>query len=85
MSISKHMMSRIEQLGQRWRRKFGQAAKWNSWGLSRNWLRVSSRLGAARLDKPMGWEGIAAARRAMRRCVSLCEWFGMTRASVTTA
>ncbi|TDN61387.1 hypothetical protein B0G77_4844 [Paraburkholderia sp. BL10I2N1] len=50
-----------------------------------NWLRASSRLGAARLDKPMGWEGIAAARRAMRPCVSLCEGIGILRASVTTA
>jgi hypothetical protein len=37
--------------------------------MTSNWLRVSSRLGAVRLGKPMGWEGITAARRAMRRCV----------------
>jgi hypothetical protein len=31
-----------------------------------NWLRVSIRLGAARLDERLGWEEMAAAKRAMR-------------------
>ncbi|MGF6935680.1 hypothetical protein OKW41_004842 [Paraburkholderia sp. UCT70] len=29
----------------------------------------------------MEWEGIAAARRAMRPCVSLCEGIGVVQAS----
>jgi hypothetical protein len=31
-----------------------------------NWLRVSIRLGAARLAERLGWEEMAAAKRAMR-------------------
>jgi len=34
--------------------------------LSDNWLRVSIRLGAARLAERLGWEEMAAAKRAMR-------------------
>lgn len=34
---------------------------------SYNWLRVSIRLGAARLDERLGWEEMAAAKRATRR------------------
>ncbi|WP_180736760.1 hypothetical protein [Paraburkholderia sp. PGU19] len=34
---------------------------------SYNWLRVSIRLDAARFDERMGWEEMAAAKRATRR------------------
>ncbi|CAE6807159.1 PAS domain-containing protein [Paraburkholderia nemoris] len=50
-----------------------------------NWLRVSIRLGAARLDERLGWEEMAAAKRATRRCVSWREDFGMAQTNGITA
>jgi hypothetical protein len=44
-----------------------------------NWSRVSIRLDTARLDERLGWEEMAAATRAGRRCVSWREDFGMAK------